>query len=146
MVFEQTELEDAVLAHFSTIFQGKRVPVHPVEETVDQVELTILELDQILSNITPIFKDDNFESKVCSPYSFNELDEALQNLPPGKAAGFDNISNELLKNSSYGSKLYLQTFLNRIIEDGEVPQDLNLGKCMLIYKVCPLLTITILVS
>ena len=135
MVFEQSELEDAVLENFSTIFEGKRVPIFPKEAADDQVELTLLELDQILSSSTTTLKEDHFESKVCSPYTFNELDEALKSLKNGKAAGYDNISNELLKNTSYTSKLYLQTFLNQIIDDGEIPEDLNIGKCMLIFKV-----------
>ena len=135
MVFEQSEIEEAVLAHFETIFQGKRVPVYPDGEVHDQVQLSILELEQVLSQTTPTFKEDQFESKVCSPYTFTELDQTLQKLPPGKSSGYDNIPNELLKNSSFGFKQYLQIFLNRIIEDGEVPEDLNLGKCMLICKV-----------
>ena len=137
MVFEQHEIEDAVLSHFATIFEGKRVPVYDVG-VKDQVELTIMELDQILAKErqTPMFMEDQFESQVCPLYSFSELDQILKDLPDGKAAGMDNISNELLKHSSFESKLYLQTFLNKIIQDGEVPAELNKGKCMLIFKVC----------
>ena len=134
MVFEQHEIEDAVLSHFTTIFAGKRVPVYDVV-VQDQVELTIMELEQILAKEGPMFKEDQFESQVCPPYSFTELEQILRDLPDGKAAGIDNISNELLKHSSFESKLYLQTFLNKIIQDGEVPSELNQGKCMLIFKV-----------
>ena len=138
MVFEQVEIEDAILDHFSTIFKGKRVPVHSASNHTDpesMIELTLLELDQILSSDTPPLQEDQFEEKVCSPYSFSELDQILQNLPNNKAAGADNISNELLKNCSFTFKLYLQTFLNKIIEDGKVPPDLNIGKVMLVFKV-----------
>lgn len=134
MVFNQDEIEDAILAHFGTIFQGQRVPVYPTN-TVDQVELTILELEQLLCQTTPPVEPDLFESNICSPYTFTDLDQTLQNLPNGKSSGYDCVPNEMLKNSSFHFKLYLQTILNRIIEDGEVPPDLNLGKCMLIYKV-----------
>ena len=41
----------------------------------------------------------------------------------------------MLKNSSFGFMQYLLVFLNKILADGVVPQALNLGKCMLIYKV-----------
>ena len=135
MVFEQSELEDAVLDNFTIIFQGSRVPIFSPEIARNQEEITLHEIDQILSGSTLTFKEDHFESKVCSPYTFTELDDALKSLPNGKAAGFDNISTELLKNTSFLSKLYLQSFLNQIIEDGEVPEDLNIGKCMLIFKV-----------
>ena len=134
MVFEQNEIEDAVMSHFSTIFEGKRVPVYTMG-VQDQVELAMEELEQILAKESPMFKEDQFESQICPLYSFTELEQMLKDLPDGKAAGIDNISNELLKHSSFESKLYLQTFLNKIIQDGEVPVELNQGKCMLIFKV-----------
>jgi hypothetical protein len=48
---------------------------------------------------------------------------------------FYRIPNELLKNCSYNFKQFLLVFLNRILEDGAVPEALNIGKCMLIFKV-----------
>ena len=48
---------------------------------------------------------------------------------------FYRIPNELLKNGSYNFKQFLLVFLNRILEDGAVPEALNIGKCMLIFKV-----------
>ena len=139
MVFEQEEIESAILDHFSTIFKGERVPVFSSNrDTTDPesiVELTLHELTQILSSSNPLLPETQFEEKVCSPYSFSELDQTLQSLPNNKAAGVDNISNELLKNCSFTFKLYLQTFLNKIIEDGQVPPDLNIGKVMLVFKV-----------
>ena len=135
MVFEQHEIEEAVLGHFSSIFEAKRVPVYSSVGVQDQVQLTIMELEQILSKEGPEYEENQFESKVCPAYTFTELEQILADLPDGKAAGVDNISNELLKHSSFQSKLYLQTFLNKIIHDGEVPVELNQGKCMLIFKV-----------
>ena len=135
MVFEQSEIEEAVLDHFKTIFEGSRVPVFTNTNDVDQVDIALQDIDQILASTTPSFQEDQFESDVVSPYSFSELESILDSLPPRKAAGFDNISNELLKNTNFDSRLYLQTFLNKIISDGEVPPDLNLGKCMLVHKV-----------
>ena len=135
MVFEQHEIEDAVLGHFSAVFEAKRVPVYSSVGDQDQVELAILELEQILAKDGPVYEEDQFESNVCPSYTFTELQQILADLPDGKAAGMDNISNELLKHSSFQSKLYLQTFLNKIIHDGEVPEELNQGKCMLIFKV-----------
>ena len=136
MVFEPEEIEDAVLQHFATIFAGQRCPVYTASpQPQDQVELSIMELDQILANTTPTFDDHHFEEQVCPPYSFVELEEALEKLPTGKASGYDRLPNELLKHSSYKYKLYLQSFLNRVLEEGAVPEGLNVGKCMLIHKV-----------
>ena len=135
MVFEQSEIESAILSHFATVFEGKRVPVLAEDDPVDQMELSLKELDQILSLETPSFKEDHFETMICNPFTFIELERTLSDLPNGKAAGADNLANELLKNSSYRSKFYLQSFLNKIIQDGEVPVELNRGKCMLVFKV-----------
>ena len=135
MVFDQTEIENAILDHFGSIFQGKRVPIFPQDTAIDQVELTLLELDQILTNPAPNFREDQFEDQVSSPYTFAELEQILNTLPSGKSAGVDNIPNEMLRHTSFQSRLYLQTFLNKIISEGKVPPDLNLGKCVLIFKV-----------
>ena len=45
------------------------------------------------------------------------------------------IPNELLKHSSPQFKQYLLVFLNQVLEDGVVPEQLNTGKCMLVFKV-----------
>ena len=135
MVFEQSEIEEVVLKHFGTFFEGKRVPIYPAGEVADQTSITLGELEKILANPGPNVKTDEFEAKICSPFTYTELVNTLNSLPNGKAAGYDNIPNEMLRHTNYNSRLYLQTFLNQIISDGEVPPDLNLGKCMLIYKV-----------
>ena len=135
MVFRQDEIEEAVMDHFTEIFKGQRVPVFYPDEGPDQVDIAMAEIEQILSQSPLNFEEKQFESEVCSPFTIAELDQTLDSLPNGKAAGTDNIPNELLKHSNLKSRLYLQTFLNKIISDGEVPEDLNLGKCMLIFKV-----------
>ena len=40
-----------------------------------------------------------------------------------------------MKHGSTKFKEYLLVFLNKILEDGAVPEDLNIGKCVLIFKV-----------
>ena len=135
MVFDQTEIEEAVLHHFGIAFQGKRYPILTPETPPDQIDTAKAEIDLILlQNPTPL-PATQFEDEVCSPYTFLELDHLLGKLPSGKACGYDKISNEMLKNSSFLFKQYLLIFLNKIIEDGSVPPDLNLGKCMLLFKV-----------
>ena len=135
MIFQQDEIEEAVLDHFGKFFQGQRIPVFTDPEPLDQVALTIQELDNILGKSHINLPDDKFEEQVCSPYSFTELNQILATLPSGKASGYDQVPSEFLKHSSFKFKQYLLTFLNQIIKDGKVPEELNLGKCMLIYKV-----------
>ena len=81
------------------------------------------------------FDPTKFEDDVCPLYTFDELGQELDRLANGKASGYDNVANELLKNSGYKFRLYLLTFLNKILEEGGVPPDLNIGKCMLVHKV-----------
>ena len=76
-----------------------------------------------------------FESIVCAQYTLSELNQILGDLPNGKASGYDAVPNELLKNTGDQFKNYLLVFLNRIMDDGIVPEELNKGKCMLIHKV-----------
>ena len=135
MVFEQHEVEDAVLHHFGYVFEGTRHPVHDPPAILNQVAISIAELDLILGHTAPAINPAQFEDEVCPPYTFLELSQMLQNLPRGKSSGYDKISNELLMNTSVKFKHYILIFLNKIIQDGKVPQDLNIGKCILIYKV-----------
>ena len=136
MVFEQGEIENAVLDHFTDIFKAQRVPVFDSNKhSTCQTDLAIADIDKLLQGITIAFEPSTFEEQVCPPFTFNELEEELRNLANGKASSYDAVPNELLKNSRFQFRLYLMTFLNRILEDGGVPPDLNIGKCMLIHKV-----------
>ena len=49
-----------------------------------------------------------------------------------------------MKNSSLKFRQYLLIFLNKIMEEGVVPEALNSGKCMLIYKV--MITVILMIS
>ena len=135
MVFQQDEIEDAVLEHFSTTFKGQRWPVFVDDKQPDMVAMTLQDINNILSGTSIDVPEDRFEQEVCSPYTLVELTQILDSLPAEKAAGVDQIPNELLKNCSGPFKQYLLLFLNQIIDEGKVPEELNRGKCMLIHKV-----------
>ena len=150
MVFDQEDIEETVLDHFATVFEGQRVPVHPVDPAGDQVEKALEEIEAILGESEASFAPDHFEEEICRPYSSVELEQILQKLPSGKASGYDRlgykvanknifmlnrIPNELLKNSSTKFQQYLLEFLNKILDEGVVPEALNTGKCILVYKV-----------
>ena len=135
MVFEQDEIEEAVLHHFEKIFIGKRIPIYSPAQSPSQAQQSITEIEQLLGQTTTTFQPDHFERKICSPYTFLELEQTLGKLPNGKASGYDQIPNELLKNASFHFKTYILMFLNKILEDGIIPEALNTGKCMLIHKV-----------
>ena len=135
MVFDQSEIEDVIISHFSDIFQAQRVPVFPPSSLPDQTELALAEMEHILSREIHQYDPDTFENDVCSLYTHSELDRELASLADGKASGYDCVPNELLKHTGAKFRQYLFTFLNKVLEDGEVPQDLNIGKCLLVHKV-----------
>ena len=135
VVFAQEEIEEAVLNHFGKIFKGQRVPVYSADVSISQVDLAIQELDLLIGQGDPTVEHDQYEEAVCSPYTFLELDQILSKLPSGKASGYDQIPNEMLTHSSFTFKQYLLIFLNKVLADGRIPEDLNLGKCILIFKV-----------
>ena len=67
--------------------------------------------------------------------TLSELDDLIKKLPTGKSSGYDSIPNEFLINSSLQFRQYLKIFYNKIIDEGKVPEALNLGKCLLLHKV-----------
>ena len=83
MVFSQDRIEKVVWEHFKDRFEGHRTATD-VEEVAEPNDPE-----------PPLFREDEFEEYVCSLYSFSELEEMLDHLPSNKAAGTDNISNEL---------------------------------------------------
>ena len=135
MVFQQHEIEAAVLSHFTKIFDGQKSPVFIEPTYQDQVALSIEEIDAVLGSTQTEVPHDKHEARICKEFSFTELEIALAALPDGRAAGIDNVPNEFLKHCSFKYKQYLLVFLNRIIRSGTVPDELNRGKCMLIFKV-----------
>ena len=135
VVFEQAEIEDAILGHFGEIFKGQRHPVFLGDDQPDQVSLCMQDLQKILQPGPSSFLPTQFESQVCSPFTFPELEKTLDALPTAKASGYDGIPHEFLKHSGFGFRHYLLLFLNKIIQDGKVPSVMNIGKCMLVHKV-----------
>ena len=135
MVFEQEQIEEVILEHFGRMFVGSKDPVFENSVLEDQVALSISEIDSVLGsrsrNVDPSFH----EARVCRLFSAHELDKILGDLPDGKASGHDDVPPEFLKHSTVKYRQYLLEFLNKIVADGIVPEALNRGKCMLVYKV-----------
>ena len=134
MVFQQDEVEEATLDHFDHVFDGSIVPVFPISVPLEDGESHAIEdLNKILYSSYQRFDNQEFEKEVCSRYTWSKLNILLDNLN-NKSCGVDQIPNELLKYSSIKFKQYLLSFLNHIMEKGRVPEELNSGKCFLIYK------------
>ena len=130
MVFEQAEIEDVVIDHFAERFKGQRDP-----SSLDDNEPLTETIEDNVPNSGGNFTESQFEEYICKPFTISELELVLKNLPKDKSSGPDNIANELIKNTSFKTRLYLQLFLNKILEEGRVPNLLNKGKCVLVFKV-----------
>ena len=137
MEFQQDNIEEAILDHFGKLFEGQRHPIYPTQNpnAHEQTYMAIQDIDAILETSHHVVTPDKHEAMVCRQFSYVELGRSLSELPDGKASGYDNVPNEFLKNSSSKFKHYLLSFLNKILLEGKVPEELNRGKCMLIYKV-----------
>ena len=78
MVFEQSEIVEAVLEHFEEIFQGQRHPVYVQHAPVDHVQLCMEELDQLLDQESINYQPDQFQAEVCAPSSYLELERCCR--------------------------------------------------------------------
>ena len=135
MVFKQREVEEAIVDHFKKVFHGRNKP--PYENSQNKSSKDEIRADEIkvICGDQQARRPDEFESEVCPPMTFTELERLINDLPTGKSSGYDHIPNEFLINSSFHFKQYLLAFYNKIIEEGAVPEELNIGKCVLIHKV-----------
>ena len=127
VVFDQNEIEDAVVDHFSKVFKGQKTPVFGASETNENTKENETSNDQV--------DEDKYEAIICAPMTMTELDSILLSMKNEKASGVDQIPPEFLKNSGIQFKQYLLLFYNKIIQEGVVPAELNIGKCCLIWKV-----------
>ena len=135
MVFEQEQIETVVLENFGKMFVGSMEPDYVDNVPGDQISLSIDEIDSVLGSRSRSIDPERHQDRVCRPFSAHELDRTLEALTGGKASGHDDVPPEFLKNSTLKYRQYLLEFLNRVISDGIVPEVLNRGKCMLIFKV-----------
>ena len=123
--------------HFADIFNGQREPPNAPIQNLDESEYNEHSEDNGDSEPSLVnSKETKYESSVCSPMTMVELESILDKLPNEKSPGYDQVPGEFLKNSGFQFKKYLLSFYNRIIEEGKVPSELNIGKCCLIWKVC----------
>ena len=95
-----------------------------------------MDIDSNKDNGAISVTETKFESQVCAPMTMTELESVLSMMPKGKSSGVDQIPSEFIVNSGMKFKNYLLTFYNKILQEGKVPTDLNIGKCCLIWKVC----------
>ena len=78
--------------------------------------------------------DGKYDKIVNEPPSWEEFVKNLNDLKNRRAAGIDQIRNELLKNSGERMKHLLYIFICEIFTTGFIPEDLNHGRVKLLFK------------
>ena len=79
-------------------------------------------------------KEGIHDNKVNEPPTWEEFEKNLNGLKNKRAAGLDQIRNELLKNSGEKMKRLLYIFICEIFITGFIPEDLNHGRVKLLFK------------
>jgi hypothetical protein len=67
-------------------------------------------------------------------FSLDELETALMSLKPGKAAGFDGIYPEFIKNIGAQTKEWIISFMNDIVSTSKIPNLFKRAKVIAIIK------------
>ena len=90
MKFDQSDIEDVILDHFSDIFSASPVPTNMDENTESQVKESLKNINQMLGDSgANEVANNKYEDIVCAPYTYSELEDILQGLPNNKASGYD---------------------------------------------------------
>ena len=77
---------------------------------------------------------ENLDFVLDTPFSSEEIDRVLHNLKPGKSAGYDLVQPEHLKYGGAALSLWIRQVVNAIIEFECVPESLELGIVIPLYK------------
>jgi hypothetical protein len=67
-------------------------------------------------------------------FTLDELEIALMSLKPGKAAGFDGIYPEFMKNFGAQTKEWIISFMNDIVSTSKIPNLFKRAKVIAIIK------------
>ena len=131
VVFGHDNVAPEVVSKWSNVFSGQTEPVFPDSS---QPPLPDLDSSHPLLQGLPHYPPEKHETFLCRPFSMESLNQILEELQDKKSCGFDNIPSEVLKYSNDTMKQYLLTFYNKILEEGMVPECLNVIKCVLLHK------------
>jgi Reverse transcriptase (RNA-dependent DNA polymerase) len=76
----------------------------------------------------------SIDQSLSADFTLEQLDMALIAVKPGKAAGFDGVCPEFLKNSGTKTKEWMITFFNDILSTGRLPKLFKQAKVITILK------------
>ena len=131
VVFDHKEVSEQVVSKWSTVFKGQKEPVFSHSKTPYPPDIPD---DSPILNHLPKSNHTKHEKFLCRPYTLVSLKKILGGLKDNKSRGIDNIPAEVLKNADGKLLDYLLEFYNVIWKSGDVPESLNVIKCVLIHK------------
>ena len=137
LVFDPDCVRDQVYKTWKGFFHRQSTP-NPSSSSFTDPGSSIPNKDELLEHL-PHFPPSQHEAFVCRPFTRKTLEQYINKLKLGKSCGVDNIPAEAIK---YGSPLlheFLLHFYNKILLHGLIPVKLNIGKCLLVHKVCTLI-------
>ena len=115
----------------STVFKGQREPVFT--ESTSPPPPDISPTSPILKHL-PKSNPTKHEKFLCRPFGTTSLKNILSSLQDKKSRDIDNIPSEVIKHAGEKLLKYLREFYNKIWRTGNVPESLNVIKCVLLHK------------
>lgn len=89
---------------------------------------------QIKAKLHQTKRDTQRHALYSQPFTISEVEEALNNVRCGKAAGLDGIYPELLKYCGPATKRWLASFFSCILESGRLPPNFKKTKIIALLK------------
>ena len=127
LIFDPSKKAKVIENFFKTKFNTTDDPRHFNEELFSEETLG-----------TPTKKLSDQESrKIVKEISIEELDDALDSLNARKAEGLDNITNNMLKNTSFETRQLILELFNDVLLSGVNPRDWKVGHVILLLKRAP---------
>ena len=133
-VYEQEEIEEAVLWKFTQIFKGQRTVVFKPGETCEHDIIGKNDLKKSWAIDAKDIVINKYEDEICSKISSYEYEGLKNNLQKGKSSGIDGIPNEFIKNGGVALDEHIRAFLNRVVKTSKFPETGNEGKCVIVHK------------
>ena len=135
------KIEEIVLEELSKIFSVRKSKIFSSrnEQLIKEV---LVKEDMGWEEWIPTLKPNNeYEEEICRKVDITHIDESIKKIKEDRAPGVDGITANMLKLSSLAFRTKLTELVNEIIQEGEVPESLLIGKMTLIDKKEPSLQV-----
>ena len=122
------KIEEIVLEELSKIFSGRKSKIFSSRNEQLFKEVLVKE-DMGWEEWIPTLKPNNeYEEEICRKVDITHIDESIKKIKEDRAPGVDGITANILKLSSLAFRTKLTELVNEIIQEGEVPESLLIGK------------------